>query len=116
MHGGKAKNEKIAAHKIAALLRGGMSPQASVYPAAMRATWALLRRRWHLARKRAALFAPIHNTTSQSNLPESGKRLAAKANRVAVAEHCPAPWLRKALAVEGALIAHSDQWLGEVEW
>ena len=33
IHGGKAKNDKIDAHKIAALLRGGMMPQAYVYPA-----------------------------------------------------------------------------------
>jgi transposase len=30
IHGGKAKNDKIDAHKIAVLLRGGMLPQASV--------------------------------------------------------------------------------------
>jgi transposase len=28
LHGGKAKNDKIDAHKIALLLRGGMAPQA----------------------------------------------------------------------------------------
>jgi hypothetical protein len=38
IHGGKAKNDKIDAHKIAVLLRGGMLPQAYVYPAGMRAT------------------------------------------------------------------------------
>ena len=37
-HGGKAKNDQIAVHKMAALLRGGLLPQASVYPAARRAT------------------------------------------------------------------------------
>src|ERR671925_135716 len=37
-HGGKAKNDTIDAQKIAALLRGGMLPQAYVYPAALRAT------------------------------------------------------------------------------
>src|SRR6187397_2487501 len=31
IHGGKAKNDKIDAHKIAVLLRGGMLPQAYVY-------------------------------------------------------------------------------------
>ena len=55
IHGGKAKNDKIDAHKIAVLLRGGMFPQAYVYPAEMRATRDLLRRRCHLARKRAEL-------------------------------------------------------------
>src|ERR1019366_2493347 len=44
-HGGKGKNDKIASHKIAVLLRGGMLPMAYVYPAAMRATRDLLRRR-----------------------------------------------------------------------
>ena len=48
IHGGKAKNDKIDAHKIAVLLRGGMLPQAYVYPAEMRATRDLLRRRCHL--------------------------------------------------------------------
>jgi len=38
IHGGKAKNDKSDAQKIAVLLRGGMLPQAYVYPAAMRAT------------------------------------------------------------------------------
>ncbi len=55
IHGGKAKNDKIDAHKIAVLLRGGMFPQAYVYPAEMRATRDLLRRRCHLARKRGEL-------------------------------------------------------------
>src|SRR4029434_5931533 len=31
IHGGKAKNDKIDSQKIAALLRGGMLPQAYVY-------------------------------------------------------------------------------------
>jgi hypothetical protein len=38
IHGGKAKNDKIDAPKIAVLLRGGMFPLAYVYPAEMRAT------------------------------------------------------------------------------
>jgi hypothetical protein len=42
IHGGKATNDKIDSHKIAALLRGGMLPQASGYPAQMRATRDLL--------------------------------------------------------------------------
>jgi hypothetical protein len=55
IHGGKAKNDQIDSAQIAMLLRGGMLPQASVYPAQMRATRALLRRRTHLMRKRAEL-------------------------------------------------------------
>ena len=115
IHGGKAKNDKIDAHKIAVLLRGGMMPQAYVYPAEMRATRDLLRRRCHLARKRAELLAHIHNTNSQYNLPEIGKRLANKANREDVAEHFPDPSVRKAIEVDVSLIDHYDQLLGEVE-
>ena len=113
--GGKAKNDKIEAHKSAVLLRGGMFPQASVYPAERRATRDLLRRRCHLGRKRAELLAHIPNTTSQSNLPEIGKRLANKSNREAVAEHFPDPSVRKAIEVDVSLIDHYEQLLGEVE-
>jgi hypothetical protein len=115
IHGGKAKNDKIDAHKIAVLLRGGMMPQAYVYPSEMRATRDLLRRRCHLARKRAELLAHIHNTNSQYNLPEIGKRLANKANREGVADHFPDPSVHKAIEVDVSLIDHYDQLLGEVE-
>jgi transposase len=81
IHGGKAKNDKIDSHKIAVLLRGGMLPQAYIYPAERRVTRDLLRRRMHLTRKRAELLAHIHNTTSQDNLPAISKTLADKANR-----------------------------------
>jgi transposase len=115
IHGGKAKNDKIDAHKIAVLLRGGMFPLAYVYPAEMRATRDLLRRRCHLVRKRAELLAHIHNTNSQYNLPEIGKKLAYKANREGVEEHFPDPSVRKTIEVDVSLIDHYDQLLGEVE-
>jgi transposase len=76
IHGGKAKNDKIDAQKLAALLRGGMLPQAYVSPAEMRATRALRRRRMPRRRKRAALLAPIQKTQSPYNLPASGKTIA----------------------------------------
>ena len=114
IHGGKAKNDKIDAQKIAVLLRGGMLPQAYVYPAEMRATRDLLRLRCHLVRKRAELLAHIHNTKSQYNRPEIGKRLAYKSNRADVAEHFPDPSVRKTLAGEVSLIDHDDQLLGAV--
>ena len=114
-HGGKAKNAKSEAYQIAGLLRGGRFPLAYGYPAEMRATRDLLRRRCHLARKRAALLAHLHKTNSQYNLPELGKRLANKANREAVAAHFPEPRVRKALEVAVSLIAHDDQLLGDVE-
>ena len=113
--GGKAKNDKIDAQKIAVLLRGGMLPQAYVYPAAMRATRDLLRRRMHLMRKRAELLAHIQNTNSQYNLPEIGKKIAYKANRVGVAERFPEPAVQKSIEVDLALIGHYDELLRDVE-
>src|SRR5512132_1742230 len=115
IHGGKAKNDKIDSQKIAALLRGGMLPQAYVYPAEMRATRDLLRRRLHLTRKRAELLAHIQNTNSQYNLPEIGKKLAYKANRDGVAARFPDPAVQKSVAVDLVLIDSYDRLLNDVE-
>ena len=115
IHGGKAKNDKIDSHKIAVLLRGGMLPQAYVYPAQMRATRDLLRRRTHLMRKRAELLAHVHNTNSQYNLPEIGKKIAYKANRDGVAERFADPAVQKNIEVDLALITYYDRLLGDVE-
>ena len=104
LHGGKAQNDKIDSHKIAILLRGGRLPQASVYPAPMRAPRDLLRRRTHLMRKRAELLAHVQNTNSQYNLPEIGKKLAYKANRDGVAERVADPAVHKTIEVDLALI------------
>ena len=108
IHGGKAKNDKIDAQKIAALLRGGLLPQAYVYPAAMRATRDLLRRRTHLRRQRAELLAHVQNTNSQYNLPEMGKKIAYQANREGVAERLAEAAVPKTLAVDLALITSDD--------
>jgi transposase len=115
IHGGKAKNDKVDAHKIAVLLRGGMLPQAYVYPAEMRATRDLLRRRMHLTRKRAELLAHVQNTNSQYNLPEIGKNLAYKANRAGVAERFPAPAVQQSIEVDLALIDVYDRLLTDLE-
>jgi transposase len=81
IHGSKSKNDRIDAGKLAVMLRGGMFPQAYVYPRAMRATRDLLRRRTGFMRQRAQLIAHIHNTNSQYNLPPFEKRLTYAANR-----------------------------------
>jgi transposase len=115
IHGGKAKNDRIDAHKIAVLLRGGMRPQAYVYPANMRATRDLLRRRMYLMRKRAELLTHIQNTNSQYNLPDIGKKIAYKANRDGVAERFPDPAVQKSIEVDLALLGHYDHLLRTME-
>jgi transposase len=106
--GGKAKNDTIDAPKIAVLLRGGMRPQAYVDPAARRATRALLRRRMHFMRKRAALRTHVQNTTRQDNLPEMGRKIADKTTRAGVAERFAEPAVQQSIAVALALMGHDD--------
>jgi transposase len=72
VHGGKAKNDRIDAHKIAVLLRGGMLPQSYAYPAKMRATRDLMRRRLKMVRQRAERLTHIRQTNAQYNLPALG--------------------------------------------
>lgn len=116
IHGGKAKNDKIDAHKIAALLRGGMLPQAYVYPPEMRATRDLLRRRLHFVRERGELRAHIENTKSQYNLPDFPARLTCAANRKGVAESFSDPCVRRSIETDLELIDHYDELIGKIEW
>jgi Transposase len=108
IHGGKAKNDKLDSFKIATLLRGGLLPQAHVYPAAMRSTRDLLRRRLHLLRKRGQRLAHIQNIRAQYNLPEFGRRLAYPANRDGVADHFTDASVRKSIDVDLALLEQHD--------
>jgi transposase len=112
--GGKAQNDTIAAQPIAVRLRGGRLPQAYVYPEDRRATRDLLRRRRHLRRKRAELLTQVQNTHSQYNRPEIGRKIAYKTNRDGVAEHFADPAVQKSIAVDLALIDHSDELLRDV--
>jgi transposase len=114
LHGGKAKHDKLDAQQIAVWLRGGMRPQADVYPAATRATRDLRRRRRHLMRQRAELRAHIQKPNSQSNLPEIGQKIAYNATRDGVAERFPELAGQKRIAVELALIGHYDRWLRDM--
>jgi transposase len=115
IHGGKAKNDRIDARKIAVLLRGGMLPQAYVYPAERRATRDLLRRRMHFMRTRAELLTHVQQTNSQYNWPEIGKKLAYKTNRTGVTERFPDPAVQKSIEVDLTLVGHYDHLLRDVE-
>jgi transposase len=114
-HGGKAKNDQIAARQIAVLRRGGLLPQAYVYPAEMRATRDLLRRRMALMRQRAALLTQVQDTTSQSNLPDLGKKIAYKAKREGGADRFPDPAVQQSIAVDLGLLGSYDRLLTELE-
>ena len=115
LHGGKAKHATIDSHTMAGRLRGGMRPQAAVYPAARRATRDLRRRRRPRTRTRAALVAQSQQTTRQYHLPAISQQLADQANRASVAERFPEPAVQQRLAVDLALITPDDPWLTDLE-
>jgi transposase len=112
IHGGKAKNDKIEAHKIAVLVRGGMLPMA--YPREMRATRDLLRRRCHFTRKRAELLTHIQNTARPYLLPALGK-IAYHGNRDGLADRFGDPEVRKSIETNLALVDEYDRLLGKLE-
>ena len=116
IHGGKAKNDKIDSHKIAVLIRGGMFPQAYVYPREMRGTRDLLRRRMHLMRKRSELQAHIRNTNSQYNLPEITANLRTAKGRDEIRHRFADPSVQKSIDLDLDLIDFYDKQLAKVEW
>jgi len=115
IHGAKTKNDRIDSYKIAKLLRAGMIPMAYVYPAKMRSTRDLLRRRMHFMRKRAELRAHIKNTYSQYNLPPLGHTVPHRANPDDVQAQFTDPCAQKTVAVNLGLIGYYDKMLKDLE-
>ncbi|HKB42186.1 MAG TPA: transposase, partial [Gemmataceae bacterium] len=98
-------------------LRGGMIPQAYVYPKGMRETRDLLRRRMYLVHKRAETITHLQNTNSQYNLPPFGQKLGYAANRAAlqVAQRFDDPSVKKSVEIDLALLDHLDGLIGDAE-
>jgi transposase len=116
IHGGKAKNDKIDAAKIAGLLRGGMFPMAYVYPRAKRETRDLLRRRCFFVRQRSQLIAHIVNTNSQYNLPPLTQKLCYAGNRSDdFAERFPHSATRRSIQADLALIDAFEEQIDDLE-
>jgi transposase len=117
IHGGKAQTDTIDAQKIAVLLRGGMLPQAYVYPKGMGDTRDLRRRRTDLVRRRAEALAHLVNTNSQYNLPPLTKKLCYAANRqeLDLPARFPDPSVKKNVAVALARIDTEDEHSGALE-
>ena len=115
IHGGKAKNDKIDAHKIAVLLRGGAFPTAYVYPRGMRATRDLLRRRLFFVRRRGELFTHIRIVFHQLNLPAPTGQLNYAGNRAGLAEAIPDPVVRASVEADLAMAARLDEIIRSLE-
>jgi len=115
IHGGKAKSDKIDSEKIARMLRGGMLPQAYVYPREMRATRDLLRRRMKLVRLRGQAIAHVTNTFTQYNVAAPEKKLSYHANRVGIAERFADESVQRAVRSDLAFAEHLDEQLRGIE-
>lgn len=115
IHGGKGKNDRIDAGKIARLLRCGGFPLAYAYPKGMRETRDLLRRRLYLVRQRSGLLTHIRIVNSQDNLPALDKQLRWESNRVGVAERFASASVRQNVAVDLRLIDYLSQSIVELE-
>jgi transposase len=117
IHGGKAKNDRIDAGKIARLLRGGTFPLAYAYPRGMRETRDLLRRRTYLVRQRAALMTHLQILNSQYNLAPFAKKLSFAANRTAldIAQRFADPSVQRSAAADLALIDALDEQIAALE-
>lgn len=115
IHGAKAKNDRIDSLKTVSLLRGGLLPQAYAYPADMRPTRDLLRRRTHFVRKRGQLFAHIQNTFHQYNLPRPQGMLIYKGNRAQVPESFADPMIRKSVEADLDLCTTYDTLIRDLE-
>jgi transposase len=115
IHGAKAKNDRIDSRKTAGLLRGGLLPEAYVYPAEMRASRDLMRRRLHFVRHRGQLLAHIQNTHHQYNLPSPGKRITYRSNREGIGEGFEDPSIRESVAADLALVDHFEVVIGDLE-
>jgi hypothetical protein len=61
------------------------------------------------------LLTHVQNTHNPYTLPESGRKIAYKANRVGVAARFPAPAVQKSIEGALALLGHYDALRRDVE-
>jgi transposase len=115
IHGGKTKNDRIDSRKLAGLMRGGAFPLSYVYPAEMRSTRDLVRRRMHLMRRRSELLAHIHMTYQQYNLDCPNKRLRYAGNRDGLTDPFDDGSVKKTVAVDVAVIERLDELIKDLE-
>jgi transposase len=117
IHGGKTKNDKLDAEKLARLLRGGNLPMAYVYPKGQRETRDLLRRRTYFVRQRAALLTHVQLLNSQYNHAPFTKKLSYAANREELqpAERFTDPSVRRSVEANLALSTALEEQIGAIE-
>lgn len=115
IHGGKTKSDRIDSEKLAMLLRGGNFPFSYVYPADLRNTRDLLRRRATIVRRRSATITHVQMVRHQQNLPAFPKSIAYKANRTDIAQAFPNGSLRTMIELDVDLINSYDEQIKKLD-
>jgi len=108
IHGARTKNDRVDSEKLVVLLRGGVIPQAYVYPPEMRATRDLLRRRLFFTRKRGELLSHVRTTFHQYNLPAPKGTLLTQKSREQVPAHFDDPIVRTSVEADLELCTAYD--------
>jgi transposase len=90
-------------------------PRAYAYPADMRATRDLMRRRLLFVRQRGSLLAHIQITHHQYNVDPPGKRITYRSNREGLGEAFEDSSVRHSIAADLALADHYEVTIGELE-
>lgn len=115
IHGAKTKNDRVDSEKLVVLLRGGVIPQAYVYPPEMRATRDLLRRRLFFTRKRSEMLSHVRNTFHQYNLPAPKGTLLTKKSRENIPVRFDDPIVRKSVEADLEICTTYDGVIKELE-
>ena len=115
IHGGKTKTDRIDSEKLAMLLRGGNFPTSSVYPAELRDTRDLLRRRGTIVRRRSATITHVQMANHQQNLPAFEKSISDKANRKGLADRFPEGSLQTMIGLDVDLIDFYDRQIQKLD-
>ncbi len=115
--GGKTKNDKIDSQKIAALLKGGLIPQAYVYPQKTRAIRDLFRRRIYLVRRRSDLLSHIQNTNTQYNFDtiKKGINSLTIASKTELLERFDDPAVKMNMEVDIAVVDALTEQIRKIE-
>ncbi len=100
IHGAKVKNDKVDSEKLALLLRGGTFATAYAYPAKLRATRDLLRRRTHFVRLKAQALTHLQIVNHQHNLDAFEKKIAYKANRAELGKRFDNPSVKASVELD----------------
>lgn len=100
IHGGKVKNDRVDAQKIALLIKGGNFPMAYVYPPEMRPVRDLLRRRTELVRMRAKMLSHIKITSYQYNIQDFEINARHKGNEEEVLSQFEQPFVKENVRVD----------------